>query len=1071
MERGETMEADLEERERQYLNAVAEKWCVLRAGDAEIPLTDVFVMLEATERSAHTPLQKHPELPRLRERLEHAGMPDFPGGRDIPARLLLREALKGAEHMVLLGEPGAGKSTTLQFVGLCFAQGGWARERLGLEEDRVPILLDLKRYSGLLSGPGPALEEASAKEVAQCLRDEGEALELVRKLREEGRLLLLLDGLDEVPEGERPGVREEIADFARSPSGRKCRILVASRLVGYAPLGGGFREFVLKPFQDPKEALPYLKNWLAALRPGWKDEAEARAEALLAEMERHPPLRRVLDNPLLLRLMAEVYAGTERVARSRAEIYGRWVDELWERAVRRGAPREKKKEALEQLEEVAWGMHNGREVGLTDEDQELLREKLGLIVQIDRRRWAFSHLTIREYFVARRLKRAWEMNRPGAWRFLKPRLHVPEWREPLLLLAGLLRAEDCVELIRRVEGARSRYEEYLGRDLLLALRLWGEAREVLPDIGARLIHRALNHEEPGVRAAAARILGEIKSPEAVPHLIEALKDEDVGVRRAAARALGGIGSPEAIPHLIRALGDEDARVRSAAAEALRGIGSPEAIPHLIRALEDEAPFVRWAAAEALAGIGSPEAIPHLIRALEDEAPFVRWAAAEALAEINSPDAVPCLNEVLKDEDEDMRLLAARALGKIKFPEVVPHLVRALKREEWVVRWVAAEALGEIKSPKALQDLIQALRDEDEWVRAAAAGAIGKIKSPEAIPHLIEALKGGHWIVRWAAAKALGEIGSPEAVPHLVRALRDEEGTVRGAAARALKGCLANIQPAESEWERCKAGELLDKIERELWRLKDSVGNVLVHDLLPAVLERKALLEPPPKDPLSPEAISGWRGKWEKIKPITEIIGFLAAIASLASLILKRTLVGNLVPVFRRRSRTGLAAVSQAEISKLIRPVEIPGPSRGWGQAPMEPPRARFFKQVRFISGLLLTNQPGPEPLRRARGFGPQHFSLPESTVVPAGKGANIPRFHGPGKEAPRFPPNRGLLPAQRRALRRKSDERPEVHEHATPRQRPGPVLRRLPHLAGGDGDQGSLLCLLPPGLRRADVGL
>jgi len=108
----------LREMEQEYLEVVAKKWRTLRAGDAEIPLTEVFAMLETTERPRRTPLQESPELALLPERFEHAGLPDSTAVGDIPKRMSLPEALREAIHMVLLGEPGAGKSTTLQFVGL-----------------------------------------------------------------------------------------------------------------------------------------------------------------------------------------------------------------------------------------------------------------------------------------------------------------------------------------------------------------------------------------------------------------------------------------------------------------------------------------------------------------------------------------------------------------------------------------------------------------------------------------------------------------------------------------------------------------------------------------------------------------------------------------------------------------------------------------------------------------------------------------------------------------------------------------------------------------------------------------
>ena len=912
------METSLSELEREYRETVARKWSVLRVGDAQIPLQDVFAMLETTERSRHTP-GKAPELPPLPERFEHAGMTDFPATGVIPKRMFLSEALRESRHIILLGEPGAGKSTTLQFVGLCFAKQGWARERLELEEDRLPILLDLKLCSHLLSRAGPGLEEALGKEVAQLLRDEGEAGELVRKLKDEGRLLLLLDGLDEVPEGEYPAVRKEIADFASSPVGRSCRILVASRLVGYVSLGGEFKEFTLKPFQDPEETLPYLRGWLAALRPEWKEEAEDRAEAVLSEIKRHPPLRRVLDNPLLLRLIAEVYAATGQVAHNRAEIYEQWVEEIWKRAVRRGAQREKKDCALKRLEEIAWRMHNGLQVEINEEDNELLREKMGLLVRVDRRQVVFSHQTVREYFVARRLKRAWKENRLGTWKFLRPRLHIPEWREPLFLLAGVLVPEDAGDLIRRVESAKSLYEKYLGRDLLLALRLWGEAVEVHPDIGPSLIRKALGHREAGVRAAAAWALGEIKAPEAVRYLFQALEDEEVYVRMAAAGALGEIG-PEALPHLIQALKDEEGDVREAATWALGEIKAPEAVPHLIQALKDEDEDVRWAAAGSLGEIKAPEAIPHLIQALGDEDKNVRWLVAEALGKTKAPEAIPHLIQALEDEDKDVRAAAAMALGEIKAleavlrlidaleakngvvrwaaaealgkigsPDSLPNLLEALKDKDGVVRWAAARALGEI-GPEAVRHLIEGLRDEDEDVRRAAAETLWEIKAPEAVPHLIEALEDQDEDVRWLVAEALGEIKAPEAIPHLIQALGDEDKDVRAAAAMALGECVANLYSPKEPCERKKLAALLHKAKNALWKAHHRLlifKSVNVREPLIAVLAKFASLEPPPYfDPLSPEAISGWRGKWEKIKPFLEPIAPLAALASLAYSILK-----------------------------------------------------------------------------------------------------------------------------------------------------------------------------------------
>ena len=71
------------------------------------------------------------------------------------------------------------------------------------------------------------------------------------------------------------------------------------------------------------------------------------------------------------------------------------------------------------------------------------------------------------------------------WRFLRPRLHVPAWRETLLLLAGILSSQRSMlggdlkpkqarRFIRCVLWARSPWERSLRRDLVLAAHLLGE---------------------------------------------------------------------------------------------------------------------------------------------------------------------------------------------------------------------------------------------------------------------------------------------------------------------------------------------------------------------------------------------------------------------------------------------------------------------------------------------------------------------------------------------------------------------------------------------------------------------
>jgi energy-coupling factor transporter ATP-binding protein EcfA2 len=591
-----------------YRRAVAEEWrdltVTVHGEERRLPLERVFFMLQARERPEPKPTEPpRPDLDPARARLQDAGAPPPP--QPPPPPVPLEAALAKGEHMALLGEPGAGKSTALQFIGLCFARAdeNWHRERLGIQRPYIPILLNLQARAYAIAGQETLWDalRAEVRERLQCPEDEAEAL--LRAWRQAPGLLVLLDGLDEVPGALREAVRERIQRFAQSGAGW---VILTSRPAGFQPLPG-LREYLLKPFEDPEaEALPYLRGWLAALKPEWTaEEAGARARELLERMRAHPALRRLLDNPLLLRLSAQHYAQAGEIARSRADLYRLWVEEAWERARRRGAKEEEKPRFLEALQALAWHLHTGggneeadllralQRFGPAQEAAEAegllrrLREQTGLLARLSeaedgkaRHRYVFSHQTLREYFVALRLKEAWERDARRAWRFLRPRLHLPDWREPLALLVGSLPEPEALRLLGWILHARSPEEGFLRRDLFLAAALAAESGH------AKAMWEGLE-----------------------PYLRQVLKDEDWRIRRAAAEALGQIGDPQATPALIQALQDEEWLVRQAAAEALGQIGDPQATPALIQALQDKEWVVREAAAKGAGADRRPPGHP------------------------------------------------------------------------------------------------------------------------------------------------------------------------------------------------------------------------------------------------------------------------------------------------------------------------------------------------------------------------------------------------------------------------------------------------------------------------------
>ncbi len=690
----------------QYLHACEKAWSRLRAGDAEIPLASVFVMLQAVASPPPRPLDRRPDLPDIPERREHAGIaPDGKEGHRQPAPtpVPLSIALAEAQHMALLGEPGAGKSTTLQFIGLCFAHTGWTAERLSLLENRIPIRLELRLFAGDLWGPGCTLEDCLASAVNAVI-DHPLASELVRYWRDTGQLLVLLDGLDEVPEAQRPAVQQKIADFTFRAGADQCRLVVSSRIAGFVSLGASLKEFTLKPFRKAEEARPYLKCWLEALQAIPGEQAEQQAEELLAKMQAQPALARLLDNPLLLRLAAEIFARNGEIAKNRTDLYARWVETTWQRAVQRGADPHQKENALHMLDELAWGLHTGQEISIAI-DYPLLREKMGMVIQSGDK-FVFSHTTQQEYFVGQRLRRAWVENRLGAWSFLKPRLHLPEWQEPVLLMAGGLDQSDASELARRVLQARSAYEHPLRRDLSMSAALVGEGVQLEKGVQAQILsdcRKALTGGRHSIseRLRAAEAFGKVGGAQALAGLLLALGDKNRDVRYAAVNVVGKVGGEKAVAGLSAALRDQAAFVRQAAADALGEVGGVEAAVALESAPPDEDEYVRGDVLKALGKTKGAAAVESLSMALSDESEDVRLSAVDALAEIGDTKALAVLLATVQEPYSlllDVRLAAARALGRIGNQAAAPALMAAMQEEE--MRRTAAEALESIGDAQA-----------------------------------------------------------------------------------------------------------------------------------------------------------------------------------------------------------------------------------------------------------------------------------------------------------------------------------------------------------------------------------
>jgi HEAT repeat protein len=190
-------------------------------------------------------------------------------------------------------------------------------------------------------------------------------------------------------------------------------------------------------------------------------------------------------------------------------------------------------------------------------------------------------------------------------------------------------------------------------------------------------------------------------------LVAVLRDRSAGENRArACWLLGRMRDARALDHLASALGDPDQRLRAEAARSLGALGSPRAVPDLVAALQEDAdPETRIGAAYSLGLLGDHRAVDPLLAKLADgdEDPRVRGVVAESLAELQERRAVPALIAALGDPSVEVRFWASFALGELGDPAALSALERLAQTDDATLpgwRSVKEEAAAAIESIRA-----------------------------------------------------------------------------------------------------------------------------------------------------------------------------------------------------------------------------------------------------------------------------------------------------------------------------------------------------------------------------------
>ncbi|WP_405726746.1 HEAT repeat domain-containing protein [Streptomyces sp. NBC_00028] len=280
------------------------------------------------------------------------------------SRFSVGERLDQSKHLVVLGDPGAGKSTMLRWIATAYllrmkADPDWSQlpdvDTLP-DADWLPLLircrdLDTRRITG-------SLEEMIRHHLCDTEFSSEEAAELtpllLRRMRE-GRVLLLIDGLDEISE---PGLR---ARFCRKVEKihlafPEAPVIVTSRIVGYREMKlritRGFEHVTVQEL-TPQDKDDFARRWCVVTEPPARRESAARE--LISDIHSTDRIERLTGSPMLLTTMALVKKKVGKLPSRRADLYREAVDVLlhWRSDV---DERMDPHEALPQLQYLAYSM-------------------------------------------------------------------------------------------------------------------------------------------------------------------------------------------------------------------------------------------------------------------------------------------------------------------------------------------------------------------------------------------------------------------------------------------------------------------------------------------------------------------------------------------------------------------------------------------------------------------------------------------------------------------------------------------------------------------------------------------
>ncbi|MEA5554423.1 NACHT domain-containing NTPase [Anabaena cylindrica UHCC 0172] len=358
------------------------------------------------------------------------------------------DAVQKYPKLMILGKPGAGKTTFLKYLAIQCIEGVF-------HSHLIPIFITLKNFAEADNKPS-LLEFISTEWLSRYFSSQD-----VEKLLTQGRMLILLDGLDEVREEDGERILKEISNFSRNF--QRNQFVMTCRIAA--------KEYTFEKFTEV-EVADFDNEQIATFATNWFKNKPVKSENFIKHIKENKPIQELASSPLLLTLLCLAFEESGDFPANRSELYKEGLDALlkkWD--AKRGIQREQiyKKLSVQRKEDLLstialttfeqsdyffkqkaaeqYIIEYIRNLPDANNDPEALQldsEKIlksieaqhGLLVERAKGIYSFSHLTFHEYFTAREFVLV-QQSSDDALQSLVSHFIEKRWREVCLLAVGM----------------------------------------------------------------------------------------------------------------------------------------------------------------------------------------------------------------------------------------------------------------------------------------------------------------------------------------------------------------------------------------------------------------------------------------------------------------------------------------------------------------------------------------------------------------------------------------------------------------------------------------------------------